>query len=264
MPPRRKKPPGMQRWTWEEINLGRKLSRTERRYRRVQKTFGLDQYAPAKTSEPAPNRLSNFERQGPSTANVLLGVVGGCVFLIALLVCFVRWYLSPAEVDTATSIDTAIATAPTPKPVAPAKPEKAHPGPQPTVPLTIVREEPKAPQEPTPRAPAEAEDEQPDVSHSVVPNVAESDTAAEPVPITGNIEPARQALKERAARERQALIKKRKARRSTSLLAQPTAPDLFQGLGPFPDDPGKSVYVRGYYRSNGTYVQPYYRRPPSR
>jgi hypothetical protein len=29
-------------------------------------------------------------------------------------------------------------------------------------------------------------------------------------------------------------------------------------------DPAKTVYVHGYYRSNGTWVEPYWRRPPSR
>ena len=36
-------------------------------------------------------------------------------------------------------------------------------------------------------------------------------------------------------------------------------PNFYSG-----DSDGKTVYVRGYTKSNGTYVQPYYRRPPSR
>lgn len=31
-----------------------------------------------------------------------------------------------------------------------------------------------------------------------------------------------------------------------------------------PSGTGKTVYVRGYYRKNGTYVRPHYRRPPRR
>jgi transposase len=33
--PRRTKPPGMEKWTWDEINEGRRMSTYERQYRRL-------------------------------------------------------------------------------------------------------------------------------------------------------------------------------------------------------------------------------------
>lgn len=37
---RRQKPPGMEKWTWDEINLGRKMSKAEKRGRRMAIAFG--------------------------------------------------------------------------------------------------------------------------------------------------------------------------------------------------------------------------------
>jgi hypothetical protein len=40
MMPRRVKPPGKERWTWAEIDAGRRLSKSEKRWRRMGKDFG--------------------------------------------------------------------------------------------------------------------------------------------------------------------------------------------------------------------------------
>lgn len=37
---RRVKPPGFEKWTWSEIKAGRKMSKTEKRYRRMAKALG--------------------------------------------------------------------------------------------------------------------------------------------------------------------------------------------------------------------------------
>ncbi len=38
--PRPKKPPGQEKWTWDEINAGRKMSKTEKRGRRLAVALG--------------------------------------------------------------------------------------------------------------------------------------------------------------------------------------------------------------------------------
>jgi len=38
--PRRQKPPGLEKWTWAEIRAGRKMSKGEKRMRRIAKSFG--------------------------------------------------------------------------------------------------------------------------------------------------------------------------------------------------------------------------------
>jgi hypothetical protein len=37
---RKQKPPGMDHWTWEEIRCGRRMSKGEKRIRRMSKNFG--------------------------------------------------------------------------------------------------------------------------------------------------------------------------------------------------------------------------------
>ncbi len=41
--PRKQKPPGFEKWTWSEINAGRRFSKTEKRYRRVAKNLGASE-----------------------------------------------------------------------------------------------------------------------------------------------------------------------------------------------------------------------------
>ena len=36
----RQKPPGMEKWTWDEINARRKMSKSEKRYRRLAENMG--------------------------------------------------------------------------------------------------------------------------------------------------------------------------------------------------------------------------------
>jgi hypothetical protein len=38
--PRRQKPLGKEKWTWDEINQERKMSKTEKRYRNLAVSFG--------------------------------------------------------------------------------------------------------------------------------------------------------------------------------------------------------------------------------
>ena len=41
--PRQRKPPGYERWTWAEINAGRRMNKSEKRWRRVAKELNWDQ-----------------------------------------------------------------------------------------------------------------------------------------------------------------------------------------------------------------------------
>lgn len=38
--PRQQKPPGMEKWTWPEIRAGRRMSKSEKRIRRLAKHMG--------------------------------------------------------------------------------------------------------------------------------------------------------------------------------------------------------------------------------
>jgi hypothetical protein len=38
--PRRQKPAGKEKWTWDEINAGRRMSKSEKRYRRMAVNLG--------------------------------------------------------------------------------------------------------------------------------------------------------------------------------------------------------------------------------
>jgi len=51
--PRRKKPPGMEKLIWDEINGGRKMSKTEKRYRRLAVSLGAAK-APDGRIQPPP------------------------------------------------------------------------------------------------------------------------------------------------------------------------------------------------------------------
>lgn len=41
--PRRRKPPGYEKWTWAEINAGRRMSKTEKRWNRAFKSMNWEQ-----------------------------------------------------------------------------------------------------------------------------------------------------------------------------------------------------------------------------
>ncbi|WP_200392454.1 hypothetical protein [Roseibacillus ishigakijimensis] len=54
--PRQQKPPGYENWTWEEIRLGRRLSKAEKRNRRMMRAFGAEErkdgsFKPPESSE---------------------------------------------------------------------------------------------------------------------------------------------------------------------------------------------------------------------
>ena len=51
--PRRKKPPGMEKWTWDEINSGRKMSKHEKRTRRLAVSFGATKAPDGRIQPPA-------------------------------------------------------------------------------------------------------------------------------------------------------------------------------------------------------------------
>ncbi len=51
--PRRTKPPGMEKWTWDEINQGRRMSTYERRYRRLAIRAGAMKRPGGKIEAPA-------------------------------------------------------------------------------------------------------------------------------------------------------------------------------------------------------------------
>lgn len=50
--PRREKPPDKERWTWDEINAGRKLSKTEKRWRNLHVSFGATKDSDARIVPP--------------------------------------------------------------------------------------------------------------------------------------------------------------------------------------------------------------------
>lgn len=51
--PRRQKPAGMEKWTWNEINAGRKMSKTEKRYRRLAVSLGATKRSDGRIQPPA-------------------------------------------------------------------------------------------------------------------------------------------------------------------------------------------------------------------
>jgi hypothetical protein len=79
--PRRQKPSGKEKWTWDEINAGRKMSKTDKRWRRLAVSLGA-------TKEPDGRiRPPSFE----DNPNYWL-IFGGFLMLFVLL-----WILSLAR-----------------------------------------------------------------------------------------------------------------------------------------------------------------------
>ncbi|WP_165253606.1 hypothetical protein [Paludisphaera soli] len=50
--PRRQKPPGYEKWTWDEINQGRKMSKTGKRIRRLDVGLGASKDARGNITPP--------------------------------------------------------------------------------------------------------------------------------------------------------------------------------------------------------------------
>jgi len=71
--PRRQKPPGFEKWTWAEINAGRKMSKTEKRGRRLAKSFG------------ATERPDGSLQHTPESAWACIGIV---ILLLVIAVLF--------------------------------------------------------------------------------------------------------------------------------------------------------------------------------
>lgn len=71
--PRKQKPPGYENWTWDEIKLGRKLSKAEKRGRRLAQSLGATKKDDGTIEPPAfeDNPLYYF------------------VFVMLLILCFV-------------------------------------------------------------------------------------------------------------------------------------------------------------------------------
>ncbi len=51
--PRRQKPPGREKWTWDEINAGRKMSKGEKRSRRLAISLGATKAPHGRIQPPA-------------------------------------------------------------------------------------------------------------------------------------------------------------------------------------------------------------------
>ncbi len=58
--PRRQKPPGREKWTWDEINAGRKMSKGEKRSRRLANQSWRNKGATRENSAPRLQRQSNL------------------------------------------------------------------------------------------------------------------------------------------------------------------------------------------------------------
>lgn len=50
--PRPKKPPGQEGWTWDEIRAGRRMSKSEKRYRRLAVNLGATKGADGRIQPP--------------------------------------------------------------------------------------------------------------------------------------------------------------------------------------------------------------------
>ncbi|WP_165253514.1 hypothetical protein [Paludisphaera soli] len=58
--PRRQKPPGYEKWTWDEINQGRKMSKSEKRYRRLGVGLGASKDARGNVTPPSYHEAPQF------------------------------------------------------------------------------------------------------------------------------------------------------------------------------------------------------------
>jgi hypothetical protein len=74
--PRKQKPPGMEKWTWDEINAGRKMSKAEKRGRRMAVAFGA-------TKEPDGKIVPPAYDENPTYYLVFVGLLILC-FVVAI------------------------------------------------------------------------------------------------------------------------------------------------------------------------------------
>ncbi len=79
MAKRRVKPPGMEKWTWDEINARRKMSKSEKRTRRMAVAFGATKRTDGSIQPPT------FE------ASPMYYVAFGFLFLFAILMMLLEF-----------------------------------------------------------------------------------------------------------------------------------------------------------------------------
>jgi hypothetical protein len=75
--PRRQKPPGKESWSWDEINAGRKMSKAEKRTRRLAVNLGATKGPDGRIQPPA------FSAN-PAYYFVFIGLLVLCVIVLIL------------------------------------------------------------------------------------------------------------------------------------------------------------------------------------
>jgi hypothetical protein len=71
--PRQQKPPGMEKWTWPEIRAGRRMSKSEKRFRRLAKHMGATEKPDGNIQPP------------PAADNPGYYLFGGLLFLMFVM-----------------------------------------------------------------------------------------------------------------------------------------------------------------------------------
>lgn len=75
--PRRQKPPGMEKWTWDEIKAGRKMSKAEKRSRRLAVSLGATKAKDGRIQPPSFN-------SNPMYWLVFIGLLLMSVFVLVM------------------------------------------------------------------------------------------------------------------------------------------------------------------------------------
>jgi hypothetical protein len=75
--PSRQKPPGMEKWTWDEIKAGRKMSKAEKRTRRLAVSLGATKPEGGRIQPPS------FE-SNPQYWVVFIGLLILCVLALIM------------------------------------------------------------------------------------------------------------------------------------------------------------------------------------
>ncbi len=99
----------------------------------------------------------------------------------------------------------------------------------------------------------------PDHPRPPYPVLPEGITKTDPHPLLGQYEPPKDKSPPGKTEPAALKTEREKVNPPTPLPDLNPAPPV---ILPPPRDPGKTVYVRGYTRKDGTYVHPHYRRPP--
>ncbi len=80
--PRRNKPPGMEKWTWDEINQGRKMSKSEKRYRRLAVSLGATKSPGGRINPPS-------AAENPTYYAVFIGLL--VLSIVVLILSALKW-----------------------------------------------------------------------------------------------------------------------------------------------------------------------------